>query len=193
MTRILTPLAVLGISICTFASAQAQVCYPAQNYYQAYQPAYSPSQSTFNYQPAINTYTPTVSTYFYTGPTVQAAPAYQPAPICQPANIVESYPPMSMLSPTPLLISSDCNGCERIKEIETKIAALKAKLGEAGTSSVQDQLDLHEKEFGRQAQEFKNLGSTITEIKQTIQILADEIQKNNKALEEKVENGGANG
>ena len=178
MTRILTPLAVLGISICTFASAQAQVCYPAQNYYQAYQPAYSPSQSTFNYQPAINTYTPTVSTYFYTAPTVQAAPAYQPTPFCQPANIVESYPPMSMLSPTPLLISSDCsdcNGCERIKEIESRINELKAKLANSnGKSAQQEQLDLLSERVDEQT---RLLGLTRDNIKVLTEILIKKDEK----------------
>ncbi len=182
MTRILTPLAVLGISICTFASAQAQVCYPSQAYYQAYQPAYSPSQSTFNYQPAINTYTPTVSTYFYTAPTVQAAPVYQPAPFCQPANIVQSYPPTSMLSPTPLLISSDCNGCERIKEMETKIAALKAKLPDTSSSQsvLQKQLDFHEERINEQTRLLGLLRDNIKE-------LTDAVLKDQAAQRE---NGG---
>lgn len=195
MTRSITPLVALAFSLCAFvASAEAQVCYPAQPVYSSYQPAtYSSVQSAYYHQPSV-------STYFYPALAVQSAPVYQAAANyqtvtnCQPvsaASAVQSYPPMNMLSPTPLLITSDSGCCDRIKEIEKKIAALKAELGDAGTSSVQGQLDLHEKEFERQAQEFKALGATIVDIKQTIQVLADEIEKNKKPAGDEVLGKGA--
>jgi hypothetical protein len=183
MTRKIAPLLVLAFSACVVDSAEAQVYYPTQPVYSSYQPATYSSVRSYYHQPSV-------STYFHPAPVVQSGAVYQPAATCQPVSAVsaaQSYPAMSMLSPTPLLITSDSGCCERIKEIEKKIAALKAELGDAGTSSVQAQLDLHEKEIERQAQEFKALGATIVEIKQTIQVLADEIEKNNNEDEDEDE------
>lgn len=172
MTRI-SALA-LGLSLCIISSVQAQICYPTQSYYSAYpqvayQPAVSPSQSTFYHQPSLNSYVPNVSTYFYTAPLTQAAPAYQ-APACQ---TMQNYPPLGMLSPTPLLISSDCDGCDRIKEIEKKIADLKARLNSSGTSSLQKQLDLHEEDIERQAKVLEKLATTIRDLNEVVKDLAD--------------------
>lgn len=200
MTRYMTPLVALAFSLSSFvASAEAQVYYPAQPAYSSYQPAtYSSVQRAYYHQPSV-------STYFYPAPAVQSAPVYQ-APVyqaaatyqattaCQPVSAVsavQSYPPMSMLSPTPLLITGDSGCCDRIKEIEKKIDALKAELKDAGTSSVQAQLNLHEKEIERQAQEFKALGATIVDIRETIKILADEIEKDRRAAGEEEVGEGA--
>lgn len=141
MTRISIAIAMVFV-LAAVTSAEAQVYYPSQTYYSAYQatayqPVISPSQSRTYFQPGISHYQPVVSTYF------QAMPQPAASTVCQP--VISSFPPSELLTPTPLIVTNDCDGCDRIKEIENRIAELKAKLnGGTSSSTLQKQVDFLE-------------------------------------------------
>ncbi|MBC8289919.1 MAG: hypothetical protein H8E37_06345 [Planctomycetes bacterium] len=71
-------------------------------------------------------------------------------------------------------MTSDCDGCDRIKEIEEKIAKLRAKLDNGtSSSSVQQQLDLHEKDIARQAELLEKISIRLEELTGVVKDLAD--------------------
>ena len=161
MTRISTAIA-MAFVLAAVTSAQAQVCHPGQTYYSAYQatayePVISPSQSRTYFQPGISHYQPVVSTYF------QAMPQPAASTVCQP--VISSFPPSELLTPTPLIVTNDCDGCDRIKEIEDRIAELKAKLnGGTSSSTLQKQVDFLETRAEKTTTVIELLRDNITEL-----------------------------